>query len=63
MGGVAVGAFTNVEAHDAWQQVLKLMSRTGARPLVDSIFPFEQLPQAFARLAEGPMGKVVLQVK
>jgi NADPH2:quinone reductase len=63
MGGVAVGAYTNAEAHDAWEQVLKLLSGTGARPLVDSIFPFEQLPQAFARLAEGPMGKVVLQVK
>lgn len=63
MGGVAVGAYTNAEAHDSWEQVLKLLSRTGARPLVDSVFPFEQLPQAFARLAEGPMGKVVLQVK
>jgi NADPH2:quinone reductase len=63
MGGVAVGAYTNAEAHDTWQQLLKVLSRTGARPLVDSIFPFEQLPQAFARLAEGPMGKVVLQVK
>jgi NADPH2:quinone reductase len=63
MGGVAVGAYTNAEAHDAWGQVLKLLSRTGARPLVDSVFPFEQLPQAFARLAEGPLGKVVLQVK
>jgi NADPH2:quinone reductase len=63
MGGVAVGAYTNAEAHDAWGQALKLLSRTGARPLVDSVFPFEQLPQAFSRLAEGPMGKVVLQVK
>jgi NADPH2:quinone reductase len=63
MGGVAVGAFTNAEAHDAWKQLLKLLSRTGARPLVDSVFAFEQLPQAFARLAEGPMGKVVLRVK
>lgn len=63
LGGVAVGAYTNAEAHEAWNQVLRLLSHSGARPLVDSIFPFEQLPQAFARLAEGPMGKVVLQVK
>lgn len=27
---------------------------------VDSVFPFEQLTQAFARLAQGPMGKVLL---
>jgi NADPH2:quinone reductase len=63
LGGVAVGAYTNAEAHEGWKEVLKLLARSGARPLVDSIFPFEQLPQAFARLAEGPMGKVVLQVK
>jgi NADPH2:quinone reductase len=63
MGGVAVGAYSNAEAHQAWKEVLNLLSRSNARPLVDSVFPFEQLPQAFARLAEGPMGKVVLQVK
>lgn len=63
LGGVAVGAYTSAEARAAWQQVLELLSRTGARPLVDSIFPFDQLPRAFARLAEGPMGKVLLQVR
>jgi NADPH2:quinone reductase len=62
MGGVAVGAYTKAESHAAWQEVLGILSRTGARPLVDSVFPFEQLPQAFARLAEGPMGKVLLRV-
>ena len=62
IGGVAVGAYTNAEARAAWEQVLKVLSRTGARPLVDSVFPFEELPKAFKRLAEGPMGKVLLQV-
>jgi NADPH2:quinone reductase len=42
--------------------VLELLNRTGARPLVDSVFSFDQLPQAFKRLAEGPMGKVVLRI-
>ena len=62
IGGVAVGAYTNDEARAAWSEVLALLSRKRARPLVDSVFPFEQLPKAFARLAEGPMGKVLLQV-
>jgi NADPH2:quinone reductase len=62
VGGVAVGAYTNSESRAAWREVLELLNRTGARPLVDSVFPFEQLPQAFARLAEGPMGKVLLRV-
>lgn len=63
LGGVAVGAYTNAEARSAWQEVLGLLATTGARPLVDSIFPFEELPAAFARLARGPMGKVLLRVK
>ena len=63
MGGVAVGSYTPAEARATWQQVLSLLSRTGARPLIDSVFPFDQLPQAFHRLAAGPMGKVLVQVK
>jgi len=26
------------------------------------VWPFEQLPQAFERLAQGPMGKVLIEV-
>lgn len=62
IGGVAVGAWSNAESRAAWQQVLVLLARTGARPLVDSVFPFDELPQAFERLRAGPMGKVLLRV-
>jgi NADPH2:quinone reductase len=62
MGGVHVGAYKR-EAQAVWGACLRLLDKTGARPLVDQVFPFEQLPLAFARLAEGPMGKVLLQVK
>jgi NADPH:quinone reductase len=62
MGGVAVGAYTNAEARGVWNQALHLLGRTGARPLVDSVFSFEQLPQAFERLRKGPMGKVLIRV-
>jgi NADPH2:quinone reductase len=62
LGGVAVGAYTNAESRAAWQEVLRLLALLDARPQVDSIFPFGQLPQAFARLAQGPTGKVVLKV-
>ena len=62
MGGVAVGAYTPAEAHATWQHVLSLLSRTGARPLIDSVFPFDQVPQAFHRLAAGPLGKVLVHV-
>jgi len=62
MGGVAVGAYTPAESQAAWQAVLEHLSRTGSAPQVDSIFEFEDLKAAFARLAAGPMGKVLLAV-
>jgi NADPH2:quinone reductase len=62
MGGVAVGAYTNAESRAAWKEVMRLLAAKGARPIVDSTFPFDQLPKAFERLEHGPMGKVLLQV-
>ena len=35
----------------------------GDKPLVDRVFPFDQIQKAFARLAEGPMGKVLLKIR
>jgi NADPH2:quinone reductase len=61
IGGVTAGAYTSEEAQATWSKILELLARTGGRPLVDSIFPFDQLPKAFAKLAEGPMGKVLLE--
>jgi NADPH:quinone reductase len=62
IGGVAVGAYTNEESRHAWTESVALLSKTGARPLIDEIFPFEDLPAAFAKLAKGPMGKVLIAV-
>src|ERR1019366_10544787 len=63
LGGVAVGAWSNAESRAAWQQVVDLLARVDARPQVDKVFPFAQLPHAFERLARGPMGKVLLAVR
>ncbi len=60
--GVAVYTYSAAEAREAWDQIVAVLARTGARPLVDSVFDFDQLPQAFDRLKEGPMGKVLLRV-
>jgi len=62
IGGVAVGAWTSAESRAAWTEVVRLMASTNARPLVDSVVPFADLPKAFERLAQGPMGKVILDV-
>lgn len=61
MGGVAVGAYSREESNAAWDAVLGLLQKTGARPLVDHVFNFDALPAAFERLAGGPMGKVLLR--
>lgn len=62
LGGVSVGSYTNAQSHAAWSAVLDLLNQTNARPLVDQVFPFNALPAAFARLSQGPMGKVLLKV-
>jgi NADPH2:quinone reductase len=63
LGGVAVGAYAPEESRQAWREIIRLLALTGAKPLVDSIFPFTELPKAFVRLAQGPMGKVLLQAR
>ena len=63
MGGVAVGACTAAESHANWHHVIELLSRSAARPQVDKVFPFHQLPKAFERLVQGPMGKVLVAVR
>jgi NADPH2:quinone reductase len=62
IGGVQVGAYTHTEARAAWDEIVALLATTGAKPIVDSVFAFDQLKQAFARLTRGPMGKVLLRV-
>jgi len=62
LGGVAVGSFTSAESHAAWRHAVSLLAAAGQRPVVDSVFPFAAVPAAFARLAAGPLGKVVITV-
>ena len=63
MGGVAVGTSETTSNRAEWLKLLQILNKTGARPIVDSVFPLQQLPQAFERLAQGPMGKVLLAIK
>lgn len=62
MRGVAVGSYSAEENREAWRQVVAMLSRIHQRPLIDSVFPMRQVPAAFARLAQGPMGKVLVKV-
>lgn len=62
IGGVAVGDYTAEGAQAAWAEIVRRLNRIHQRPVIDSVYPFEDLKQAFRRLAEGPMGKVLLKV-
>ncbi len=62
IGGVSVGSYTAGQSREVWQRIVGLLEKSGARPLVDSVHAFDALPAAFARLKQGPMGKVLLRV-
>lgn len=62
MGGVALGQYTAQEAHAAWRSIVALLNKHDMKPVVDQVYPFDQLPAAFERLREGPMGKVLVKV-
>jgi NADPH2:quinone reductase len=62
IGGVAVSDFTAEQAQAAWKEITGRLNATGQKPVVDHVFPFEEVKEAFARLAEGPMGKVLVRV-
>jgi NADPH:quinone reductase len=63
VGGVAVGTYSRAEAQAAWKKIVEQLAQIGAKPIIDHVFPFEQLRPAFDRLASGPMGKVLLEIR
>jgi NADPH2:quinone reductase len=62
IGGVAVGDYSAEEAQLIWKEIVARLDAIGRRPQIDSTVPFEQVKDGFTRLAQGPMGKVLVQV-
>jgi len=62
IGGVAVSDYTAGAAQAAWTEIVSRLAAIGKHPVVDGIFPFEEVKPAFARLQQGPMGKVVVRI-
>jgi NADPH2:quinone reductase len=62
LGGVAAGDFSPEAAQAAWLEIVRRLERQGKRPVVDGVFRFEDVKAAFARLAQGPLGKVLVRV-
>jgi NADPH:quinone reductase len=62
IGGVAVSDYSAEEAQSAWKGIVNRLDAMGKRPVVDGVFQFEDVKAAFARLAQGPMGKVLIRM-
>ena len=62
IGGVAVSDFTPDGAQTAWAEIVRRLDTLGKRPVIDHVFPFDEVKQAFSRLAQGPLGKVLVRV-
>lgn len=63
IGGVQVGDYKSDQAHKAWGEIVDALNNINVRPIVDRVFPMSKLVEAFHHLAEGPFGKVVLDVR
>jgi NADPH2:quinone reductase len=63
IGGVTVADYSTEEARASWNEIVARLDALGKRPVVDSVFPFLDVKQAFARLSQGPMGKVLVKVQ
>ncbi|MCE5308228.1 MAG: zinc-binding alcohol dehydrogenase family protein [Acidobacteriales bacterium] len=62
IGGVAAGDYSHATAQTLWKEIVARLAAAGRRPVIDRVFLFEEVPAAFARLAGGPMGKVLVRV-
>jgi NADPH2:quinone reductase len=62
IGGVAVADYSPEAAKASWDEIVARLDAMGKRPVVDRIFPFLDVKKAFARLGQGPMGKVLVKV-
>jgi NADPH2:quinone reductase len=62
LGGVAVGDYSAQQARTIWKEIVGRLQAIGRRPIIDRIVPFEKVREGFARLAQGPMGKVLVRV-
>ena len=62
IGGVAVADFSVPHAQATWNEIVTRLDKLGKRPVVDGVFSFTDVKAAFARLSQGPMGKVLVKV-
>jgi NADPH2:quinone reductase len=60
--GILVSDDDPATAHKSWAQIVALLEKSGRKPIVDRVFPFEHTRQAFDHLRGDVFGKVVVEV-
>lgn len=60
--GLSVSSYSDTAAREAWAGIVDTLAKSGKRPLIDAIFPFEKVPAAFEKMAGGALGKVLVDV-
>ena len=60
--GVHVGKYSPDEAQSTWNEIVSRMDQQKIKPLIDKMYPMGQVQEAFAHLAGGHMGKVLVNV-
>jgi NADPH2:quinone reductase len=60
--GLSVSAYAPEHARAAWERIVELLHASGHRPPVDRVYDMADVQAAFAHLAAGPLGKVVIAV-
>lgn len=58
--GIQVAMYSDSGVQKAWNDIVRTIAPARAKIPIDSIFPFEQVPEAFHRLRRGPFGKVLI---
>ena len=58
--GIQVSMYSEAESQSAFDALCRLLEPSKTKPLVDKIFPFTQVQEAFAYLRDSAMGKVVV---
>jgi len=61
--GILVSGSTPEEAQHEWTRIVDVLSRSGRRPVIDRSFALADYAAAFERLAQHPLGKVVVDMK
>jgi NADPH2:quinone reductase len=60
MHGIKVGDYSDSGVQEAWERIVETLAAVEARPLIDTIYPFDRVQEAFAHLRRGPLGKIVV---